>query len=530
MLFYYSKYFWLVLLFLVSQPIVRMSNENFDPIEFINTTYAESTYSELNDSLSSLSKSIARTKKERKALIAEHFSKFIECRTIMDGIWADARAKNLEKPLTERVEKQHSLLMQKYLEIFSNISADLNESVSETDKIYYINEYSAIFTLKDDLIQNIHTPETFVAIYSRAKRISADVSESVFIQNCFKDVQPLVREFLNQLFKLISDRSISFEDACYYFEMYFAIWEPNSGRETLSGVDENKTKRKIMNTLLVCFKESIADEIENGSKAIFYILHSLNRLLKHVDEEIGCSAVEYFFEAINKILNYKELRYVIKVLRKIIDFNIKLKENSQLKENEDAEIRRVFISNLSECKLRAFTNLIKNGNIEGFPEIYTEFESLVNEDEKNRMRNTIVDQVQEIVEKKKYKDYEYLHYEAKELSLISKILGVHGSVWNKRMRGFLRKHKESAITNIAKGLDETAKKGNRVLTLMESLRIMGATPQFCYKIIFEAKDAIMSDPVVFYYMAKTLKMDKPSLDGEYVNEVEKLKTQFGFLL
>lgn len=77
---------------------------NFDVYEFVNKTYAESALYEINDVLVDLSKSLSKTKHQNKQLISANFSKFVQCRAVLENIYDDIKSKNLQKEITKHLE------------------------------------------------------------------------------------------------------------------------------------------------------------------------------------------------------------------------------------------------------------------------------------------------------------------------------------------------------------------------------------------------------------------------------------------
>lgn len=491
-----------------------MASTEFDPVEFINKTYAEATHYELNDTLSTLSKSIARTQQESRTLIAEHFTKFIECRMIMEEIWADIQKKGLDKPLTDRIEQQHLILAKKHSGILEMVRDDEQAALLEDKKAYYMNEYAPIFTLKEDLAKNMHIFENFVAIFQRAYRITADVMESKFIRKCFEDVQPLVREFLEKLYKVISSNDISFEDACYHFELYFSI-------------QGGKTEQKIRNTLLVNFKDKVCSKM--GDEHAEYLLSSLSRLLRHVDGETALSALDFFYDSISRLFDFSDISSSKIILRKIQDFG-HLSVFGHSERMRSADTKREFIERLATLKLFVFKNLVERNGIANASKVFEKLQDLFDEREANEARNIIVQEIIATVEQNKYTDYDYLAFEFKEVQQVSNVLGHANSPWNRKLFMFLKKQKKAAILKIASRFEGIIKDGCTPKTLMEASRIIVKAPAFYGSILFETRNSIVANPIVFYYLAHILKMERPSVSTEDSREVERLKVQFGFLL
>ncbi|EEQ82493.1 hypothetical protein NCER_100785 [Vairimorpha ceranae BRL01] len=72
----------------------KVLDKKFDVLNVINKTYADSSEYDLNDTLIYLSKVISQTKNKNKELVKSNFSKFVECRIVLEEILQDIKKKD----------------------------------------------------------------------------------------------------------------------------------------------------------------------------------------------------------------------------------------------------------------------------------------------------------------------------------------------------------------------------------------------------------------------------------------------------
>ncbi|KAI5180852.1 hypothetical protein PAEPH01_2774, partial [Pancytospora epiphaga] len=159
-----------------------MKEPEFDVVDFINKTYREATLYEINDALIVLANSLSKSLKENKDLISTHFSKFVQCRSIMEEIWADMKDKRLDSLSTSDIETNLGLLSVKFEEICCDIKGDISTHKNDSRRLYYENRYSRIFKMKEELKRNINSPERFAEIYRKARESFEEVKNSVYMQ------------------------------------------------------------------------------------------------------------------------------------------------------------------------------------------------------------------------------------------------------------------------------------------------------------------------------------------------------------
>lgn len=109
-------------------------------------------------------------------------------------------------------------------------------------------------------------------------------------------------------------------------------------------------------------------------------------------------------------------------------------------------------------------------------------------------------------------------------------MGSKTSKKNKELDGFLKEYREKAIYSVSNNLIGIIKRGDCYEILMEASRIISEFPDHYKIIIFEAKNDIFKNTVIFYFLSKMLKMDQPVLSKDENKKVKMLEKQFGFFL
>lgn len=486
-----------------------MPDAGFDAIEFINKTYREATLYEINDALIVLAKSISKTQQANKELISSHFSKFVQCRSMLEDIWKDMKTKGLDNPNTSKIERNISALSVKYHEITRDIAGDIVDQEYDNRRLFYKNEFADIFEMKEDLGRSVNSFEKFVSTYKRAAKSFERVKGSRFMQQKFEEIRPEIRAFLDNVYKVISNETISFEDACYHFDLYFSV-------------TGDRSDRKIMSTLLVNFKETTVSRMENSSEYINYLFFSTKRLLKYVDDDIANEGFVHFFACVRAVLKDTNALYSKIVLKRISEHNIA--------QEISPACQREYSTAYSEFKLEIFRILTGNSGVLGVAQIYDEFTEILSEKEKNAAQEHVLEFAMRYVEGRHFENYEYLKSEAVEIKRLRPCLGPRNSKRNKRLMVFLKKYRNRIIEDIAHSLSKTIETGDDAFILIEASRIIEKTPEFCKDILFEAKNQIITRPVIHFYLSSYVRLESPVLSSADKGRADGLKHQFGFLL
>lgn len=483
---------------------------DLDPAEFINKTYKEASLSELNDSLVVLAKSISKARNQHKELISRHFSKFVQCRSVIEDVWTDIRKKGLDKPLTDNIERNLSILSSKFHSIISSISSDIKEQNYDTRRLSYRNRLASIFNLKEELRANQNAYENFARAYERALAEFEPVKNSKFLASKLDESQPEVRQFLESIYDIIADEKISFEDACYHFDLYFRV-----SREKRDG--------KLENTLLLNYKENTLNRLASSQEYLEYLSSALGRLLKRIpseDEVRIREGIGHFFECLDRLT-------VTPLFSKLL-----FRQTAELADSLElpGDCKRDFQSRLSSLRINVFSRLIDEKSIPSIVELYRDFSELLSDEDTEDIQDVILERVSGMIQSKKDDKYEYLRYEDTDIRLVRGCFGQPSSRRNKKLTAAVRKYQSGMIEEIADELAELIARGDDVRSLMEAIRLMERVPGHYRNVIFQAKSAIMKRPVVYYYLARMIRMERPMLSKAEQQAADEINRQFSFLL
>lgn len=486
-----------------------MAGGEFDPIEFINKVYAESTLYELNDALAVMARSLEKTRQKSKELITAHFSKFVLCRTILEDIWKDMQEKGLDTLDTAYIDKSLRGLIDRYRSITKGIAPGVVTQKYDRKRLQYQNEFSDIFNMKEDLEKQKNAPEQFAAIYNRALKSLERVKGSKFMQMKFQEIAPLISEYLNGIYEIIVTGNLSFEEACRYFDLYFSV----------SG---GKSDQKIMSTLLVGFKAATMDTPTTDSEYIDYLFVSFARLMPRVDATVADEGIVHFFDRLSLVLPGSNRMFVKNLICRIHEFIGGITLPNAARQN--------YMLYFSDYKLKAYKALIAGESLGTATSIFEYMVEFFDEQETTAARDALLDHTIEYIKTKCTHNYEYLKAEATEATLVKRFLGARSSGHNKKLTAFLRDNRFRVIEALAGALADAIKTKDNAYILMEVTRIMGKSPEFYQDIVFEAKNHIIKSPVIHAFLSRYIKVDPPTLTGKDKEDFVKLKYQFGYLI
>lgn len=200
--------------------------ESFNAKEYINRVLKNSTEQDINSAMQLLQKSILTNKSQSGALVKEHFSKFVECSTVLEQIMKDVKHKQLSN---EYIRHKCGTIASKLSQI-----VDIKESETRKDSEY----------IKKKLQNNYTNFAEFVRIYKEAEDKSILQDEKAV--------------FLSFLTERIESESMSVGKVSKYFEIYFEIEQ------------EKHRDARVRNTILVSFKYHLSlVELVNGDFALF---------------------------------------------------------------------------------------------------------------------------------------------------------------------------------------------------------------------------------------------------------------------
>lgn len=550
-----------------SQPAVESSHteedtaatDTIDPVALINEKYQDATHFELNDALNVLARSVAELAQQRKTLLVEHFSCFVQCRAVMEEIRKDidsagaAPALRATSALTGRLEQHHAALAAQHQRIASTLKEHPDLSV-EMRRQRLRAKYAPLFSLCYDL-RRAQTFEAFVMTYQAATAAAAPVRDSQFVQRCFAEAQPIVLEFLESLYKAIVDETTSFEDAMYYFELYFAI-------------QGDKTEEKVANTLLVNFKEKVfaaaegADDfIGRDGRNLQYVLGALDRLVLHVPAAVVCEGVRVFYARLGEVLARRAeaegaLGFATRILQRVHDYT-----QCSAARQGSAEARTAIVHEmhrgLEQLKSTLAQGVVRRAALGALPGVFREARALLSDDALDGLRERVVARVVECVAGRYHVQtqprdgghgeeggdgpgagradelcaaYEFLERDAGEVAAVRQVLGPPSSKWNKRLSQALAERRAVAVALLAEDLGAGIARLPVGEVLSRVVRLAVRLPTHYRRILFEAREAVMGHRLVFYFLAREIRMERPALSEEEKRSAARLQRQFGFLL
>lgn len=472
-------------------------DKKFDVLNVINKTYADSSEYDLNDTLIYLSKSISQTKLKNKDLVKSNFSKFVECRIVLEEILEDIRNKGLDKDFSSDIFLNIKYVKSKFKKV--NREDDANRE----RKIMIMNKYKTLFNIKSLLLSNIKNLERFVDIYKQSKIQYEEVKNSKFIQNIWDSIKDTRNIFLEKLYNQIINENKNYMEILYVFDLYFQI-------------DENKTDRKIMNTLLVNFKEKCLD-IPFQNKGIFLkeINYFFLKTIVHLDKELQKEAVIYIFKKIRIIFSKSKYEFIKIWL---------IKYKTLLPGDIDLEVRSVYTVNLKCIKKEIINNLLDKDNLY---EMYKKLEELLENDEIYLLNQKLLQVIEDESKNINLDNSEQIKKYFEELDKFDEYLKDDRDDFNDLKRRILNTELKKQIKKLSTFL---IKNHNRQKKLMEILRVVDKLPNF-YEIILKGVLPILeNDKCILYYVTHLLKIESPSLNIQQENEVDSMKKQFGFLV
>lgn len=477
-----------------------------DPVEFINRTYENSSLYDLNDALVEFSKSISSSKQRHRFLIPKHFSRFIHCKSLLERIKGDFLGKNMQNQ--KHIDDYVAELQSKFEGLIRMSGVNLNPVASSSAAMYKA-KYSTLFNLKEVLRENILNFEKFTEALRRGREAFEEVKESKFFQRVLDEIQPEIRDFLENIYEYIVDPKVSFEESCYLFDYYFEV----------SG---GKSDSKIMNTMLVHFKETTYNKQERSEEYYTYLIRSLVKLLRYVSEDQAIDGIHHFFNCFRSVLESTDPQYCRMVIRRIGDFQKSLKAPPYcLKEFRDS---------FSDLKIGMFSMFAEKCSIREAPAIFDVFLSIMKDREVRTAQEILLKKAKSHLSKSTLSGIEYLNSESEEIRAIRPCLGSKDSKNIKALERSLREKRNEAITHVADEYGKLFACYDDTGVLMEALKIIEDIPEYCSYVFVECRDLILKRSVVAYYMHTYLGTDTPVLGEEEAETVKNMEFQFGHML
>lgn len=499
-------------------------DKKFNVIDVINKTYGESTQYDLNDTLIYLTNTINKTKQENKRLVKQHFSKFVQCRVVLEEIWVDIKRKGYDTEFTTDLEENIKIIEQKFNEITNTVIDDSRNEINRERKDYYLKKYDILFNIKNKLNEYKNNLERFAEIYQKAKVQYNEVKNSKYVENIWKSIHDERYDFLEEVYKQIQKPENSFYEALYYFNLYFKVCE-------------KKTDRKIMNTLLVNFKENTTKSVENEyldrENFVEEVMELYLKLIQHVDQDIQVEGTNHFFVSINKAFYKAPLLFKKIWLGKLINLCRKINVSDVVFSLFTGLLKKLKIGIIDaelECKEKI---TIKNFNekVLDLKKKYDVFIDIASKEEEKYLRNKIVEIIEKYFNQVKMKKISDLENSIKIAYELKPILGRNGSESVKYLYRVINEQMEKHIEAVGDSIIKKIKKyKSDTFILTEIIKTMKDMPLEYVRVIKKIEPSLEEYPVVLHYISGILEKKPQHLSNAEKLRIREIDYQFGFLL
>ncbi|ORE00206.1 hypothetical protein A0H76_1991 [Hepatospora eriocheir] len=375
-------------------------------------------------------------------------------------------------------------------------------------------------------------------IYRRAIKLYKDYEKSNVLTKKIEDAQPEIKKFLENIYSYILTNELNFHESCYYFDIYFEV----------SG---DKSDRKVMNTLLVIFKESTYyvdnSDIEEYMK---YLDDCLFRFVNYVDNDIKKEGITHYFSCVRSVIdNVTTAKVLFKRSQRLrnslkLESDVLVHYNSLLKNSKFGVfidlIQRVDDIVSKDCDFIYFepddiqTISHLNSKFDQVNEKFEAFSSILTSSENRVCQEKILEYIKDEINKIKFDDkFDYLNIKIKG---IRTCFGSRSSRLNKELDEYINSKKNKIIDDTVIELNGKMSNFNEtddecVQLLMNITKLLDLSSFETMKtILFRCKDNIVKFPVLVYFLHQFIKSSKPSLDNQQDKIVNRIRKQFKFLI
>lgn len=507
-------------------------DENFDLKTYINNTFANSSETDINNALSLLQKTISLSKLQNKTLVKKHFSKFVECNTVLEKIVKDLKNRSIP---SSYIKNQCNNIASKIQRI-ENFPDEQNR---EEEKSF-----------RSQLQSNYNSFTEFVNIYKQIKDKSIYQNEKV--------------TFLNFLMEKIENQKYFLTDVTRYFELYFEV------------EDDGSKDEKFYNTLLVCFKYHMSSiSLVNSDFNLFF--NRLSRIVLNFfrfinPEQIKEVALKDVFKNILEHLEeYKNNLSTPKKKKNVCKCNCLTIRSARCNQETKKSVAnrgsrrqlitaKIFMRKISELRnslsrfLPPFMNNFVLGQIERSKEIwistifmnldavedhffYKEISEMFGSRKEHLVRNTveyllyILDSI-EVCDVRKYEAIEI----AKQNLQKEMYNDVHASIFEgiylvlgrTKTIEILKEIQQRLLKSIAGCLFNICKDDN--LCLIMATRIMQRGPNSWKRILRYSGNAFQEKKVACFFLQEVFDNGSMSLSSTEKSRVKQLLPIYGFFL
>ncbi|ELA42604.1 uncharacterized protein VICG_00356 [Vittaforma corneae ATCC 50505] len=485
-----------------------------DPEDFINSSYMDFSILELQDVLIAFSKSISETKARLNYLIPKNFAKFISCKGTMEQICDDYSKNNIA---SSNSSSSISFIVSKFESLLKKHNINLDE-IDEESVTIEVSEDAAMMNLKEMLRSNILNFSIFMETLGKYRKL---------VENSKKldAIKPEIIDFLTAVYEKIVGEETPFEEMCNLTDIYL------TAASYQNDYTFDQKRLKIMNTILVNFKESTYSRMRVSDEYYKYLFKSIIKVLEYLKEEQVEEAIHHFFKMFYSLLCKTDPKYCRIVLRQIADFTKSI--------NTTASSIREFRESLSDLKTDLFNFFVSTASVDECVEIFNVFLSIFNERETKKAQDILLKKTERHLISSERHGFEFLRDQAKDVKTISSCLGSRESRNMKQLKKRIGEKKDAEIQEIVKGFKLSFEVLNGVddgvinmetKILMEAVKIIDRSKEYHTQILCECRDLIVKHGVILYFLRSYLKLETPVLSEEERNRVESLSFQFGFLV
>lgn len=323
------------------------------------------------------------------------------------------------------------------------------------------------------------------------------------MQNIWNSIKDITIQFLEKLYAQITDEKNNYMEVLYIFNLYFQV-------------AEIKTDRKIMNTLLVNFKEKCLD-MPFTNKGIYLkeINYFFLKTIIHLDKDLQKNCIIYLFQKIKLVFSESNFEF--------IDIWI-FKYTNLLPDDLELEVKDVYYVNLKSLKKDIIDNFIDKNQLY---DSYIKIRKILYKNEMYLVNHKVLNIIKTDSENITLEKSEDIEKYFLELNRFDKFLQSETDDFDDIKRQILNNILRKKISVFKNFLTSTQSKSKK---LMEIIRIIDKLPDY-YEIIFKGVIPVLeNDKVILFFVNKILNIEGPSLNNQQTSELENLMPQFGFIL
>jgi hypothetical protein len=489
----------------------RTMDTQFNVVDVINKTYADATQYDLNDTLIFLANGINKTKARNKQLVKQHFSKFVQCRVVLEEIWNNIRQKGYDREFTAELEENIRIVERKFNEMTRMVLDDSRSEVSRDRRRFYLTRYRELFSIKETLKAG-GSLERFAEAYGKARAQYEELRGSRYVQRLWSSIHEERCEYLEAVYRNIQRPGSTFYEALYYFNLYFKV-------------SERKTERKIMNTLLVNFKENTARELWHQPEELCELY---GKLMEHLDSELQVEGTKHFYDCLERALDGAKVYFIKIWMKKLAEMMKILSLSADAARHYVLRLKKYKISVIDSEFGRAVDVCMENlkDTVAHYRWLYELLADVASSEEENYLRAKLLERIELCF--KHVTRFSDLEATVRELNELRPLLGK-----NRHLKLYYRivdEQLENWVARVSEGVTDRMERGGTDAALLaEVARVMEEMPVGYMRVVRRLQPLIQSRRVAAYYLRDVLEVEVPALTNEERAAAERISYQFGFL-